>query len=382
MRWSTALGFAIAFALGFGAAAALLGWRPSPGPAVPAPPEDEAGPSAEVAVGGEPGPVVVLTGGEVLAVLGLVDHTVSFVRIRDRVETARVVLPVRRRDEDGEPVSGHLTAAAAAPDGRGVYAASTEGQIFLVDSRTGTFETVFDDAPHWIRDLRWDAPRNRLLATGERWDEEESDAVWALEDGKLREILPLGRDFGRGAAALLPAGDALWIATGEDAVWGEGDHVADLLRLDLGTGEVVRERTLPRGYVTALAPGPGGSFFVADHGVGRLLHFDAAGSRPSIRYTAPYWRNSEEEGLWPFFLAADDARLLVAGVGEETDRVYEYAIVAGTLTGEPVREYRLPAPGSVGGLTLPSPRTVAVTLAMRDTVLFLTAADATPFTGW
>ncbi len=44
------------------------------------------------------------------------------------------------------------------------------------------------------------------------------------------------------------------------------------------------------GNLAYLADGAGG-FFAADNGVGRILHFDPDGKRPSIRHTDGFWRN-------------------------------------------------------------------------------------------
>ena len=321
---------------------------------------DLVGPPVTLAVGAGPGGLATSSNGETLVAWNLGDHTLSFIDLRSRTETARIAVPVRVRDADGEPTEGYVSAVAV-HEGR-AWAATTEGQLFRIDPVTSQVVALIDGAPTAFSGMVRDPIRDRVVLST------EAGEVLAFNGHEMSRIakLPLG------IVRMKLSGETIHVAARSEAVFGEGANDSLVASVDLEHDRIQGQVLLESGTAEDLTVTSDGRILVADWGSDRILEFGEGWNRLASRSTP---------GFSPYRIEAFGSRVLVASSGSGVSRIVEYDLAGGALSEEPRAEYPLPA-GEVTDLVILAEGWFAVALGDRDCVLLLHRSQARPFRGF
>ncbi|MHC4550691.1 MAG: YncE family protein [Planctomycetota bacterium] len=311
-----------------------------------------------VPVGESPEFLLLAPGGHELLCLNTGDHSLSWIDLRSRRETARLRLPFAPKGE-GDRAYGHLSGFKVDLETGTIWVVSNVGHIFSIDPETRAATTRFRDYDYEFSALAWDPRRHRLLVGT------YGGMIYEFSKGRLNSIVERYMVI----SGMRRHGSLLFYMAGRGAVFGEGDFDSAIGVLDLRTDKLLFEPMLERGVVSDLAVSDDGRVWAADFGTERLLEFSTKCELRATR-TIPDYLPTDVE-------TAGD-RLLVAQGGTPIQPVLEYRRAAGGMPTSPVLEFPLPG-GSLSAI-LPLPGGgVAVALGHPDRVLLLGADRARPY---
>jgi hypothetical protein len=311
-----------------------------------------------IQVGESPEFLLLAPGGRELLCLNTGDHSLSWIDLRSRRETARLRLPFTPKG-DGERAYGHLSGFKVEAETGTIWVVSNVGHIFSIDPETRAATTRFSDYDYEFSALAWD-PRRRRLLVGTY-----GGVICEFSEGRLNSIVERDMVISR----MRRHGSLLFYMAIRGAVLGEGNFDSAIGALDLRTDKLLFEPSLERGVVSDLAVSDDDRVWVADFGTERMLEFSTRCELRATR-TIPDYLPTDVE-------TAGD-RLLVAQGGTPIQPVLEYRRAAGGIPTSPVLEFPLPR-GSLSAI-MPLPGGgVAVALGHPDRVLLLGADQARPY---
>ena len=115
-----------------------------------------------IQVGESPEFLLLAPDGRTLLCLNTGDHSLSWIDLRSRRETARLRLPFTPKGE-GERAYGHLSGFKVDAETGTIWVVSNVGQIFSIDPETRAATTRFSDHDYEFSALAWDPRKHRLL---------------------------------------------------------------------------------------------------------------------------------------------------------------------------------------------------------------------------